>query len=125
MFKDLVTRLVSHIYFSLPLISLRIRIHNCYCVLYKPRSHVYIHTDIHRPELAEEAPRVERQQNMVISPAGLGTKNDCADGDKQKFTPIDPAEMCYPLIEERSSKWTQLSTGFPPARLRKEIDPVP
>jgi hypothetical protein len=31
-------------------------------------------------------PRVVRLSNMVMTPAGLGTKNDCASEDQQQFT---------------------------------------
>jgi hypothetical protein len=33
-----------------------------------------------------EAPRAVRQQNMVMSPVGLGTKNHCAGEDQQQFS---------------------------------------
>jgi hypothetical protein len=36
-------------------------------------------------------PRVVREKNTVMSPAGLGTKNDCAGEDHQGFT--RPTEM--------------------------------
>jgi hypothetical protein len=62
---------------------------------------------------------------MVMSPAGLGSKNDCADGGQQQFTRTDPTEIRYPVIEYRSSKWAQLSRGLPPPHLRKETNQVP
>jgi hypothetical protein len=42
------------------------------------------------PNMAHEgvlkAPRAVRQWNMVMSPAGLGTKNDCAGEGQQPST---------------------------------------
>jgi hypothetical protein len=34
-------------------------------------------------------PRAVKQYNMVTSPVGLGTKNDCADEDQQEFTRLE------------------------------------
>jgi hypothetical protein len=35
---------------------------------------------------SSKAPRVVRQKNMVMSPAGLGTKNDCSGEGQKQFT---------------------------------------
>jgi hypothetical protein len=42
-----------------------------------------------------------RKENMVLSPAGIGTKNDCAGEDQQQFTlqtdrEGDGTEYMYP-----------------------------
>jgi hypothetical protein len=53
---------------------------------------------------------------MVVSPVGLGTKNDCADGDQQQFirTDLTTELLLYPATEDPSSKWSQRSRGLPP-----------
>jgi hypothetical protein len=35
-------------------------------------------------------PRVMRQKNMVVSPAGLGAKNDCVGEGQQQFAGTVP-----------------------------------
>jgi hypothetical protein len=46
------------------------------------------------------APRVVREQNMITSPAGLGTKNGGAGEEQQQFTRLSdglvlPGISCY------------------------------
>jgi hypothetical protein len=40
----------------------------------------------HAAFLAGQSPKVLRQKNMVVSPAGPATKNDHAGEDQQQFT---------------------------------------
>jgi hypothetical protein len=52
--------------------------------MYRPFVNVYGIWDLYIRYY--EKLKVVRQKNMVISRAGLGTKNDCADEDHRKFT---------------------------------------
>jgi hypothetical protein len=50
-------------------------------------------------------PRVVRQKNMVMSPIGPGTKNDCAGDGQQQFTRSDQTEeLCLNKIRRLLSK---------------------
>jgi hypothetical protein len=40
----------------------------------------------------DTTPRVAREKYMVMSTAGLGTKNDCAGEDQQQLTRSDPID---------------------------------
>jgi hypothetical protein len=44
------------------------------------------------------APRAIRQENMVMSPAGLGTKSKCAGEDQQQFTRPDQTKSVFKAL---------------------------
>jgi hypothetical protein len=53
--------------------------------------------------IAVSTPGVVRQQNTVMSPAGLGTENDCADKAQKQFT-RNYFELRGRLVTENSKR---------------------
>jgi hypothetical protein len=53
---------------------------------------------------------------MVMSPVGLGTKNDCAGEDQQQFT--RPTDHPYEMDEGAKPEILQTNDALPPSTIK-------